>query len=320
MKWFMLFLYTILLNITLVAQGKAKQLLTTADKRTIPEGIAIDQRSGTIYISSINQHKILKIDRKGRSSDFLNTATGGFLEGLGMKIDEKRNLLWALSNKKEKEIYTSRLQAFDLKTGLERVRYTIQDTAAHLFNDLVLVNGTIYITDTYFSAIYQFDTVEKKLTLYKKHEHLTYPNGITADLVSQRLFIASYKHGIVMIDLQSNESYVLSRSSIGKQVLGLDGLVFFGNSLMGVYNLEHRSQHAVMQYFLSADGKSIRSEKIIDHGNALFYEPTTAALRKEKLYVIANSYLGLYNANKESTSGVEEKLTAPTILVYKLKK
>ena len=74
-----------------------------------------------------------------------------------------------------------------------------------------------------------------------------------------------------------------------------------------------------MQYFLNEPGDAIIHEKVIDKGNDLFHEPTTAALRENKLYVVANSYLSAYNANHESVKGIEDKLGPVTILVYELK-
>jgi DNA-binding beta-propeller fold protein YncE len=319
MNWRLLFIWPLLATTSLHAQQKGKAIVTSADKTIIPEGIAIDPRSGDVYVSSINQHKILRIAKNGKAADFISSGVHGFLEGLGMKIDTDRNWLWAVSNKKENGIYTSQLQSFDLKTGEEKQRYQIQDTTPHIFNDLVILDSVLYITDTYSSALYQLDTRKPELRLYKKHADLSYPNGITADPGTHRLYIASYKNGLVMLDVNTGETSILKGDVNKTRVRGLDGIIFYRNNLIGVYNLEDRKQHAVLQYRLSTDGKSIQTEKIIDEGNPSFYEPTTVAVYRNKLYVIANSHLAVYNQNKESTIGVEDKLTAPAIVVYKLK-
>lgn len=65
-------------------------------------------------------------------------------------------------------------------------------------------------------------------------------------------------------------------------------------------------------------GDEITGEKLIDQGNELFHDPTTAAILENKLYVLANSYLGEYNANKESAEGISDQLGPVTILVYEL--
>ena len=318
MNWRLLFPGLLLLSSSMHAQ-KGKPVITSADKTTIPEGIAIDARSGKIYMSSINQHKILSVKRNGKSADFIDPGAHGFLEGLGMKIDGNRNWLWAVSNKKQNGIYTSQLQSFDLKTGEEKERYQILDTIPHIFNDLAILDSVLYITDTYSSAVYQLDTRNPELKLYKKHPDLSYANGITADPEKHRLYIASYKNGLVMVDVNTNESFILKGEVNAKRLHGLDGIVFYHNHLIGVYNLEDRSQHAVVQYRLSPDGRSLENEKIIDEGNRLFYEPTTVAVYRNKLYVIANSHLAVYNQNKESTKGLAHNLTAPAIIIYKLK-
>ncbi len=39
----------------------------------------------------------------------VKTGDNGYLEGLGMKVDKKKNLLWTLSNKKEGKLHSSKL-------------------------------------------------------------------------------------------------------------------------------------------------------------------------------------------------------------------
>ena len=65
-------------------------------------------------------------------------------------------------------------------------------------------------------------------------------------------------------------------------------------------------------------GDAIIKEEIFEKGNPHFHEPTTAALSANYLYVLANSHLATYNANKQSTSGKESLLKPVTILRYKL--
>jgi hypothetical protein len=76
-----------------------------------------------------------------------------------------------------------------------------------------------------------------------------------------------------------------------------------------VYNsAADNKDNAIVQYSLNEAGDKIINERIIEKGNELFHEPTTAALLGNKLYVVANSYLTTYNANHESVKGIEEKL------------
>ena len=91
--------------------------------------------------------------------------------------------------------------------------------------------------------------------------------------------------------------------------------MFYNNTLLGVYNTgAEASRNCVIQYFLSAKGDSVKSEKILNSGHPSFADPTTAALYKHQLYVLANSHLDSYNKNTMATQGIEEKLRPVTLL------
>ena len=319
MKRCFLFLIAIVIAMHCTAQAKMKYIITKNEKDLIPEGIAIDKKTGTIFVSSINRSKIIAIDKDGNHRDFITTGQDGLLEGLGMKVDEKRNWLWVVSNKREGKQFTSQVHAYDLKTRSRQQYYFIKDTVVHLFNDLIIDGDKIYFTDTYYSALYEIDPSTKKMRLFLQDGQFKYPNGIETDKKHRYLYIATYHKGLMIYDKHTKQ---LNKLTGAKDSLayGLDGLVYWNNSLIGVFNNSNdRSKHCVVQYMLDESGTKIVSEKIIDKGNEWFYEPTTATILGNRLYVLANSHLGFFNANKESTVGIEDKLTPVVVIVYELK-
>ena len=301
------------------AQEKQTIIATNSENDLIPEGIAVDTRTGSIYVSSIAKQKIIVIDEKGKHRDFISTNQHGFLEGLGMKVDASRNLLWALSDKHEGKWYTCQVHAFDLTTGQPAHFYSLKDTVPHLFNDLEMdVSGNIYITDTHFGAIYFIDTKKKKLELFLKTPLTKYPNGVSLGKENQ-LYIATYQNGPVKIDLATKEVSLLKGYTDSVISHGLDGLVYWNHSLIGIYNISgQRSGNLVVKYGLNDKGDAIIKEDILEKGNPHFYEPTTSALSDKYLYVLANSHLATYNANKQSTKGKEDQLKPVTIVRYEL--
>jgi streptogramin lyase len=316
MKYFF-FIFLSLLSINVFAQ-QANAIITDTDNDLIPEGIAIDNINGNIYISSINKHKIVSVDKDGKHSNFITPGQDGFKEGLGLKVDDKRRWLWALSVHREEKIFHSAIYAFELSTGKTMQQYHIQDTLPHLFNDLVIApDGNIFITDTYFTAVYKLNPVEEKLELFIQSPLLRYPNGL--DFGNNKLYIATYRNGLVSLDTTTKEIKKIKGVADTTIALGLDGLVFYNNSLFGIFNTgDPSSKNSVIQYHLSANGEEVVKETVIDQGNPLFADPTTAALFKNKLYVIANSHLDVFNENKTSTKGIEDKLRPVTLLIYKL--
>lgn len=320
MKKKLLIVITTLLSVCASAQIKPEVIFTKTEKDVIPEGITIDPADKTIYVSSIARKKIIAIDTNRTNKDFILTNQGKFLEGLGMKIDEKKRWLWAVSNQKQDKVYISQVHAFDLKTKTVKHRYSIKDTARHLFNDLILhPNGKVYITDTYGASIYEADPTRQKLGVFIHDSLIAYPNGIACNKQG-KIYIATYNHGLMQLDITSKKLSPLKRYADSVKAFAFDGLVFWNNTIIGVYNgAEKNSDNAIVQYFLNDEGDKIINERIIDKGNSLFHEPTTAAVLENKLYVLSNSYLAAYYANKESAAGIEDKLGSVTILVYKLK-
>lgn len=303
--------------ISATAQLKSRSLTTNAALDLIPEGIAV--HDSTLYISSINRHQIIAVDQHGKAKNFIAPNQDGFLEGLGLKVEKETGLLWALSHKRDSNTFTCQIHAFELATGKTKHYFKLQDTVWHLFNDLVIgANGTIYITDTYYSAVYAFDRATGNLALFLKSPYLDYPNGLALGK-NNTLYIATYKHGLMQLNLNTKALKPLTGYKDSAQAHGLDGLVYWNHSIIGVYNSSHdRAAQAVVQYQLDKNGERIIAEKVLDRGHSAFYEPTTATLWGNTLYVLANSHLALYNQNKTTTKGIEEKLLSPTVVIYTL--
>jgi streptogramin lyase len=317
--------YTLIAGILIILSSASAQsnhtiILTKTEKDVIPEGITIDPVKGTIYVSSIAHKKIIGIDRNGVNKDFITTNQDGFLEGLGMKIDAERHWLWAVSNEKQDKSFMSKVHAFDLRTQSVKQQYILKDTTRHLWNDLIIhPNGKVYITDTYGSSIYQVDPEKQKLDVFLKDSLITWPNGICFN-ANNKIYVATYSHGLIQLDPATKKLSQLTGYADSVKAYNLDGLVYWNNNIIGVYNgAADNKDNAIIQYSLNEKGDKIIGEKLIDKGNELFHEPTTAAFLENKLYVVANSYLNAYNTNHESVKGVEDKLGPVTLLVYELK-
>jgi hypothetical protein len=311
-----LFVCLFVFSITGISAQKPYSVLKTdADRELIPEGIAIDSRTHTIYISSINKHKIVAVNMKGKSKDFIPSDQDGFLGGLGMTIDTVRNWIWALSILEKDKLYFSKVHAFDLKTGKTMQQYLLKDTSAHLLNDLAIHEGKVYCTDTYHGAIYQVDPAAKQFGLFVKDSLCRAPNGIVS--AGNQLIIATYVNGPVTLDPRTKSLKKLGGIKDTVISYGLDGLVLHDHKLSGVYNMsDDQTNNLIVQYTLNDAQDSVVAENLLDKGNPFFHEPTTIAYNGGRLYALANSHIGIFNKNKSSTKGVEEQLFPVAVIVY----
>lgn len=84
------------------------------DQRLIPEGIAYDPVGQSFYVGSISRRKIVRIDEKGRASDFAVSLNQIF----GMKVDTTARRLWVCGNAvKDSAEFISSVYVFSLQDG-----------------------------------------------------------------------------------------------------------------------------------------------------------------------------------------------------------
>ena len=311
----------LLIGLIYYTQLYSQQVITFESQvNLVPEGIAIHPGNGTIYISSIAQKKIIRII-EGKASDFIQQGQDDFLEGLGMKVDTKRQFLWALSNIRKGKVFTSQIHGFDLASGKTTHQFKVTDTIPRLFNDLVIdTSGSLLITDTYHSSIYRYDPAVKNLEIFvKDSSEFKWPNGIDY-LDENNLVLATYGNGLVRVNIHTKEISPLIGYHDRSLAYGLDGVVLNGTHLYGIYNAGKGGypSNAVVKYMLDKQRQHIISEVVLDRGNPAFADPTTAAKFSNKLYVIANSHLDQFNANKETVAGIENALTPLKLVHYEL--
>jgi sugar lactone lactonase YvrE len=290
-------------------------------KDLIPEGIAYDPGEDCFYLSSIYKRKILKIKRDGTASDFTTEKQDGLQAVLGLKVDPKRNILWAVTETGErtrpdtdqKMIGWTALVKYDLKTGKLIKKYEILEPGTlHQFNDIAITSrGDVYVSDSLYNAIYLVKNETDKLELFIKGSEFIYPNGITIGKDDNTLYLASSGDGVYKINI-STKKYKRIEQPDDITLCGLDGMYFYKNSLVAIQNDLNR----ISRFYLTKDGSSVKRVEIIEKGNQYFVIPTTGVIIADTLYYIANSQMDALDSNGEIAP--EAKLKNTIILKTKL--
>ena len=68
------------------------------DRSLHTEGIDYDAASNTFYLGSIHKRKIVKVTASGKATDFCPEGFEGMTSIFGIKVDGKKNVLWACSS------------------------------------------------------------------------------------------------------------------------------------------------------------------------------------------------------------------------------
>ncbi|MDQ3281879.1 MAG: SMP-30/gluconolactonase/LRE family protein [Acidobacteriota bacterium] len=274
---------------------KAETAFTLANHRDlIPEGITYDPVDDVFYVSSIYHRNVVRIDRRGRATDFLPEAAHGMLSSLGMHVDAKRRLLWVASSAAEEMVgYTPELQgrsilfAFDLRDGSIVKQFAIgSPNQPSMLNDLtILADGSVLVTDTVRNQVLR--TAADVDTLDAWLDDFRFPNGITATDDGKTLYVADFR-GITRVSLADGKREPIETNTI---MNGIDGLSMHRGNLIGIQNAIGRAR--VVR--IGADSGRV---EILESKNPLFEVPTTGVVVGDEFYFIANPGLRSFEEHK----------------------
>jgi WD40 repeat protein len=297
------------------SQQAAEIITITGEKDLIPEGIAVAEDK--IFISSILKNKIVQIGiENSEVSDFIESGKYGFKSGIGLFL--KNNLLFALTNSSiaSKDSANGFLFVFDITEKKLLKTYELNDNRQHLWNDLAVDHlNQIFITDTKQHKVYRITYPNEKIEDFFSDSTTIYPNGIALSKNNEKLFIASDKYGIRILDIQSKKII----NEVSKNTAGIDGMKFFNGNLYAIKNTDKDSkQHGLFFIKLTEPLNGIEKIEPILIAHPLMNVPTTLDIRGEFIYLLGNSQMD--NLNQETLQVINKsELTNTYLLKIKIK-
>jgi sugar lactone lactonase YvrE len=281
--------------------AKSETAATIPEPDFFPEGIAFDAANNTLFVGSIRKRKIARISIASKKVEpFVESKQDGLMAALGMKVDSKKQHLWAISvadpsmiDYSEKDAGMNAVYQFDAKKGTLIHKYELSGKPEHYLNDIELdATGRVYATDSATGQIFSIAPDGDKLEEWIPAGTFASPNGLAMSGNGKTLYVADTLKGIHAVTL-SNRAIERLPVKAGIETLGIDGLYFYKNSLIGVFNMMLPGR--IMQFELDETGRSITRSTVLECGHPLYDEPTTGAIAGDALYIIANSQLSRYN-------------------------
>ena len=274
------------------------------ERDLIPEGVAHDPRSGTLFLGSMYKRKIVAIGRDGAVRDFVASGADGLGPVVGMEVDPERRTLWAAAMYLPEgnipfpdTTYTGAgvLFKYDVDSGRLIKRYVLPPEAVrHGFNDLTVVSGgDVYVTDSHSGGIYRVAAGADTVALVVDPGTYIFPNGITRTPDGKRLFVA-HAAGIDRIDLPSLQRTRLATPD-SVNIGGIDGLAFHQNTLVA-----HQPSwfNQVVRLYLDGEQKRVTHGVIVERHHPRFAVPTTGEVAGDTYYYIANAQLRRFRDGK----------------------
>ncbi|MGB4843886.1 MAG: hypothetical protein WBP16_05430 [Ferruginibacter sp.] len=261
------------------------------EKDLIPEGLAFDAATQTIYVSSTWKRKIVAIDKYGKISDFIKESQYGIKSVVGMEVDSKRNSLWAISSEANEVLplknpgelqWRSSVYQFDLSNGALIKEYKLNRDSIFLNDLCVADNGIVFVTETRQNAIYRIMPEADTIELFTNLSPYSFINGVCFTDKPGTIFASSIE-GIVSVDLKTRNYSLLpvaAKISAGT----VDGLSFHNN-----YFIAHQ-RSKIVRLYLSANRDSIIRSDTLDYGKE-FDSSTTGEVWGNHYYYIINSQI-----------------------------
>lgn len=294
--------------------ASSKQVVTLSEKDLHTEGLTYLPKTKTWLASSIRKGKIVSFDIKtGQCSDWLKEDK--MLAVLAMKADN--NYLWAATAAfPETETFVkddagkAEVLKVDIKTRKIIRRFSVEGN--HVFGDLIVAqNGIVYVSDSGKPIVYkiQNDVISEFVSFETDGFNL---QGLAFNKDQSKLFVADYLKGIAVIDIKSMSKTWLNFPE-GATAKGIDGLVFYDNTLITIQNGVKPIR--LMQFRLNEQQNQITGFKVLDNNRIEFNEPALATMVGGTLYFFANSPWGAYDKNGVLDQG---KVSNPMLFSCKL--
>lgn len=269
-----------------------------SDKSLHIESIATGEDAHTFYLGSIHKRKIIKF-QDGKPTDFTEPGQDGLTSVFGIKVDNKKNILWACASPMaEMENFDAALRSalfgYDLTSGKLIQKYFVPDSIKNsVFGDLTLdIQGNVYVSDSKNNIIFIIDENGKALIPFFTSPEFWNIQGITFSADGKDLYIADYVKGLFRLSMGDKK---LSKLGVEftASTKSIDGLTFYKNRLIAVQNGIYPMR--VTQYYLDRKGEKLTAYKIIDSGHPAFNEPTIGCVSNSRFYYVANSQWSAYD-------------------------
>lgn len=300
--------------------NRAERAFSLPEKDLMTESVAFDAPNKRFFVSSIYRRKIVVVEANGATRDF-SSPQDNLWGVFGIKIDEKRRLLWActaalpqIQNFQKADEGVSGVFKYDLKTGKLLKKYLLKDGKKHVLGDLAVAqNGAVFATDSVSPNIYRINPAKDEIEEFLTDKAFASLQGIAFSPDEKQIFVADYSAGIFSIDLKTKKVLLLAPAQT-VVTLGIDGLYFHKNKLIGIQN--GTNPQRVVSFSFNPEKTQITSFETLEANHADFGEPTLGVIVGDAFYFIANNQSELVNEKGEITA--PEKLRQPIILKLKL--
>ena len=211
----------------------------------IPEGVEFDMMNGRLLTGSLSEGSVYEIHPDGRVTAHVEDEE--LISSVGIEADEPRDrLLVANADRSALQsggVGQAKLGVYNLTTGARIAMVDLAATAdagddvVHFANDVAVADdGSAYVTDSRFGAIYHVTIDYEALLLHRFDDGGAGPNGIVHH-PGGYLLVA---RGATLWKVPLDDPAAAAEVTLPEEVPGQDGMVWSAGRLAIVSNSSNR--------------------------------------------------------------------------------
>jgi DNA-binding beta-propeller fold protein YncE len=289
---------------------------TLPDSTIWPEGVARDARARRFFVGSVRHRTVYVHDARGTRALWTDArANVGAI--LGVAVDPDGAHIWAttagipqMQGYAPPDSVIAALLKVRIADGTIVTRFDLPPTAlGHTLGDVVVsATGDVFTSDSRDPVLYRLRRGKTVLEAYRDPLFRSL-QGIAPAPDGAHVYVADYSHGLLRLNLATGTVTRLTDAPHTTS-LGVDGLVWYGQSLIGVQNGVAPAR--IARFHLDATGTRIVRVDIIDRNTAVADEPTIGVIVGRSYVYVANSQWEKYDDTGKRVPG---SVLAPAVLL-----
>lgn len=265
--------------------------IVSPDTTAFAEGISVDPRSGTYYVTSIRHRNVFAVDGRGGWRPLIVPSGASVGAAFGVAIDTLRDVAWVTTAKlpfmapaPDDSLVRAELLRVRLRDGAIIARWTLGDGTGMPGEIALASDGSVLVSDGLKGQLYRLRADATGLEVVRSLL-LRSPQGIAVDPAAKVAWVADWSRGIMRWDLVT-DSITSVATAEGAVMKGVDGLKAWQGRLIGVQN--GRTPPRVVEVELSADGRTLVGLRTLDQPPAAG-EPTVGVIHGDRYVYVASS-------------------------------
>lgn len=273
--------------------NRSRPRTLSPDTTFFAEGLDVDRRDGTLYLTSIRHRNVYRVGAGGALTPVLAPSVRDVAAVMGVRVDGARGFLWLstaglvhMRDYQPADSAMSALLAVRISDGSVVGRWRLGDGTGIPGEIALTSTGVVLVSDGSKGVLYRLRGPESALETIRP-AGLRSPQGIAVNAEGTVAWVADYSRGLHRWDLVT-DSVVRVTNVDGRSIPGIDGLLVAPDGrLIGVHNGGARPQ--ILAVTLNAAGTGLVDFTTLDQPASYEGEPTVGVLVGDQYLFVASS-------------------------------